>query len=172
MKLGNLPLEPVVAPPPGRDSRPMLRKQESVVSFKETTEEFSFLEYSTEPEDSAVNTTLTLSPQRAILDCSLLPSMGPSLEACLLGEGILLEWDRAVAGLVSRLEGRGEEAAELERQILESKGSDRQMVEVVGEFERTLDQLLEERGRERGWGGVDGGEEGGGGADEEWGGGR
>jgi hypothetical protein len=134
-----------------------LTRHRSVVSFKDTTDEIPDmrgaceLSYSvpeTEEQQSALDSTITLSPGTA----ALLP--GPEGPWCptqltLLGEARLLERDKGLAALGQRvLAGKGE-ADRLLRELADSDINNQQMMNIVGEFEKTIEQLLEEKAKSK-----------------------
>ena len=64
-------------------------------------------------------------------------------------EAQLLEKDKAVALLVEEVEDKQEEEEMLQEELGRSADSNRAMVHVVGEYEKTIEQLVQEKTRQR-----------------------
>ena len=130
-----------------------MKKSKSVVSFKELTEEIPDssthfdlkFELAEKPEESVLDSTITLEEPKI---GNLLPGFGLPVIS-LVEEAQLLEKDKALALLVGELEDRQEEEEMLQEELDRSAASNRAMVHVVGEYEKTIEQLVQEKARQR-----------------------
>ena len=95
-------------------------------------------------EESVLDSTITLEEPEI---GNLLPGFDLPVIS-LVEEAQLLEKDKAVAMLVRELEDRQEEEEMLQEELGRSGASNRAMVHVVGEYEKTIEQLLQEKTRQ------------------------
>ena len=143
--LGAQPGEEVELPKKPR----LMKKSKSVVSFKEVTEEIpeSPSEFDTEvnQKESVLDSTITLEEPRI---GNLLPDLDLPVIS-LFEEAQLLEKDKALAVLVREVEERQEEEELLQEELNRSAESNKAMMHCVNEYEKTIEQLLDEKTKQR-----------------------
>ena len=131
----------------------LIKKSKSVVSFKELTEEIPDspthfdpkFELEAEKPESVLDSTITLEEPKI---GNLLPGFDLPVIS-LVEEAQLLEKDKAVALLVEEVEDKQEEEEMLQEELGRSADSNRAMVHVVGEYEKTIEQLVQEKTRQK-----------------------
>ena len=126
-----------------------MKKSKSTVSFKEVTEEIpeSLSEFDTEvkQKESVLDSTITLEGPRI---GNLLPDLDLPVIS-LFEEAQLLEKDKALAVLVREVEERQEEEELLHEELNGSAESNKAMMHCVNEYEKTIEQLLDEKTKQR-----------------------
>jgi len=149
--------EPVMKP------KKSMRKTKSLVSFKDTIDTIpdTFVEEADEDTySSALDSTITLesstladfsSELPVVAVASLLPGLDPpaDMAAHLANMARLLEKDKALAALGGQVEERMGEEDSLRRQLAAFDTNNQQMLQVVEEYEKTIQQLLTEKNREK-----------------------
>ena len=127
----------------------LMKKSKSVVSFKEVTEEIpeSPSEFDTEvnQKESVLDSTITLEEPRI---GNLLPDLDLPVIS-LFEEAQLLEKDKALAVLVREVEDRQEEEELLHEELNRCAESNKAMMHCVSEYEKTIEQLLDEKTKQR-----------------------
>ena len=130
----------------------LIKKSKSVVSFKEVTEEipespsqFDSKSEWMEKSESVLDSTITLEEPKI---GNLLPGFDLPVIS-LVEEAQLLEKDKALAVLVGEVEDKQEEEEMLQEELNRTAASNKAMVHVVGEYEKTIEQLVQERTKEK-----------------------
>merc|ERR1719282_718302 len=127
----------------------LIKKSKSTVSFKEVTEEIpenpSDFDAGVEQKESVLDSTITLEEPRI---GNLLPDLDLPVIS-LFEEAQLLERDKALAVLVREVEDRQEEEELLHEELNRSAESNKAMMHCVSEYEKTIEQLLEEKTKQR-----------------------
>jgi len=127
----------------------LMKKSKSVVSFKEVTEEIpespSDFAAGVEQKESVLDSTITLEEPRI---GNLLPDLDLPVIS-LFEEAQLLERDKALAVLVREVEERQEEEELLHEELNRSAESNKAMMHCVNEYEKTIEQLLDEKTKQR-----------------------
>ena len=150
--------EPVVKP------KKSMTKTKSLVSFKDTIDTIPDTFVEEEGEEgattSALDSTITLesstladfsSELPVVAVASLLPGLDPpaDMAAHLANMARLLEMDKALAALGGQLEERMGVEETFRKQLAVSDTNNQQMLQVVEEYEKTIQQLLAEKKKER-----------------------
>merc|ERR1719318_1021736 len=127
----------------------LMKKSKSTVSFKEVTEEIpqylSEFAAGVEQKESVLDSTITLEEPRI---GNLLPDLDLPVIS-LFEEAQLLEKDKALAVLVREVEERQEEEELLHEELNRSAESNKAMMHCVNEYEKTIEQLLDEKTKQR-----------------------
>merc|ERR1719282_1313220 len=127
----------------------LMKKSKSTVSFKEVTEEIpenpSDFDAGVEQKESVLDSTITLEEPRI---GNLLPDLDLPVIS-LFEEAQLLERDKALAVLVREVEDKQEEEELLHEELNRSAESNKAMMHCVNEYEKTIEQLLDEKTKRR-----------------------